>query len=69
MHLTGFEPVSFNKKMDYEPSAFDRSATDAEKWSLWDLNPRPLLETMSNPKSPKFLSKILLAYRQQDFTI
>eukprot|EP01038_Epipyxis_sp_PR26KG_P004583 gene4583-6458_t len=28
-------------KMDYESSAINLSATDANSWNLWDLNPRP----------------------------
>ena len=29
MHLTGFEPVMFHRKPDYESGAFDHSATNA----------------------------------------
>ena len=29
MHPTGFEPVTFHWKTDYESGAFDHSATDA----------------------------------------
>ena len=29
MHPTGFEPVMFQRKTDYESGAFDRSATNA----------------------------------------
>ena len=29
MHPTGFEPVMFIKKADYESDAFDHSATNA----------------------------------------
>lgn len=29
MHLTGFEPVMFQRKASYEPDAFDHSATNA----------------------------------------
>jgi hypothetical protein len=31
MHPTGFEPVMFHRKTDYEPVAINRSATDAIK--------------------------------------
>ena len=45
MHPTGFEPVMFQRKTDYEPVAINPSATDAKKyileWNWWDLNPRP----------------------------
>lgn len=30
MHPTGFEPVMFQRKTDYESGAFDRSATNAD---------------------------------------
>jgi hypothetical protein len=30
MHPTGFEPVMFQRKTDYEPAAIDRSATNAK---------------------------------------
>lgn len=30
MHPTGFEPVTFHRKTDYESGAFDHSATDAK---------------------------------------
>jgi hypothetical protein len=30
MHPTGFEPVLFHRKTDYESGAFDHSATDAK---------------------------------------
>lgn len=30
MHPTGFEPVTFQWKTDYESGAFDHSATDAK---------------------------------------
>jgi hypothetical protein len=29
MHSTGFEPVMFQRKTDYESGAFDHSATNA----------------------------------------
>ena len=29
MHSTGFEPVMFQRKADYESGAFDHSATNA----------------------------------------
>ena len=29
MHPTGFEPVTFQRKTDYESGAFNHSATDA----------------------------------------
>ena len=32
MHPTGFEPVVFQRKTDYESGAFDRSATNANKY-------------------------------------
>ena len=42
MHLTGFEPVTFITKTDYESGAFNHSATDAKVyWNWWELNPRP----------------------------
>lgn len=31
MHSTGFEPVTFHRKTDYESGAFDHSATNAKK--------------------------------------
>ena len=35
LHPTGFEPVTFQRKTDYESAAFDHSATNAkqETWS------------------------------------
>ena len=30
MHPTGFEPVTFQRKTDYESGAFNHSATDAK---------------------------------------
>jgi hypothetical protein len=30
MHPTGFEPVTFQRKTDYESGAFNHSATNAE---------------------------------------
>ena len=41
MHPTGFEPVLFQRKTDYEPVAINHSATDAKIWNWWELNPRP----------------------------
>ena len=29
VHSTGFEPVTFHRKTDYEPGAFNHSATNA----------------------------------------
>jgi hypothetical protein len=40
LHPTGFEPVMFHRKTDYESGAFDHSATNAN-WNLWELNPCP----------------------------
>ena len=34
MHLTGFEPVMFQRKASYEPDAFDHSATDAFSYTM-----------------------------------
>ena len=31
MHSTGFEPVMFHRKTDYESGAFNHSATNAKK--------------------------------------
>ena len=31
MHPTGFEPVTFHRKTDYESGAFNHSATNAKK--------------------------------------
>ncbi len=30
LHPTGFEPVTFQRKTDYESGAFNHSATDAD---------------------------------------
>ncbi len=43
LHLVGFEPTT-SYEADYESDAFDHLATDAydlNRWSWWDLNPRP----------------------------
>ena len=37
MHPTGFEPVTFHWKTDYESGAFDHSATDAYKLESMEL--------------------------------
>lgn len=51
MHLAGFEPATFYKKMDYESSAFNHSAIDANL-ELVGIEPTCILIHMSNPKSP-----------------
>ena len=39
MHLTGFEPVMFQRKTDYESGAFNHSATDATTMELMGIEP------------------------------
>ena len=35
LHPTGFEPVTFQRKTDYESGAFNHSATNAYKYKIF----------------------------------